>query len=95
VDVIAALLTIAAGAVLLSAIGVLAPGTVYRRLHYLAPAATIGVVAVAIAIVWVEGFGQMGIKALLTGAVLFVMNPILTHATARGARTHERGRWDE
>ena len=91
---IAALLTIAALSVALSCIGVLAPGSVYRRLHYLAPAATIGVAAVAIAIVAAEGFGQAGIKALLTGAVLFVMNPILTHATARGARTHERGRWD-
>ena len=92
---IAVLLAIGAAAVVLSVIGVLAPGTVYRRLHYLAPAATIGVVAIAVAIVWAEGFGQMGIKALLTGAVLFIMNPILTHATARGARTHERGRWDQ
>jgi multicomponent Na+:H+ antiporter subunit G len=94
VDVIAALLAIASLAAALSAIGILAPGSVYRRLHYLAPAATIGVAAVALAIVLAEGFGQMGIKALLTGAVLFVMNPILTHATARGARNHERGRWD-
>lgn len=92
---IAALLAVAALSVALSAIGVLAPGTVYRRLHYLAPAATIGVAAVALAIVIAEGFHQAGIKAILTGAVLFVMNPILTHATARGARTHERGRWDE
>jgi multicomponent Na+:H+ antiporter subunit G len=95
VDVIAALLVVAALAVALTAIGVLAPGNVYRRLHYLAPAATIGVVAVAVAIVWAEGLHQAGIKALLTAAVLFVMNPILTHATARGFRTHERGRWDE
>jgi monovalent cation/proton antiporter MnhG/PhaG subunit len=74
--------------------GLLAPGDVYRRLHYLAPAATIAVAAVALAILIEEGFGQAGIKAILTAAVLFVMNPILTHATARGARTHERGRWD-
>lgn len=92
---IAALLAVAVLSVLLTVAGLLAPGSVYRRLHYLAPSATVGVAAVAAAIVLAEGFGQAGIKALLTGAVLFIMNPILTHATARGARNHERGRWDE
>ena len=90
---IAALLALAVASALLSAAGLLVSTTVYRRLHFLAPAATVGVVAVAAAIVLQEGWGQAGVKAILTGAVLFVMNPILTHATARAARSHERGRW--
>jgi monovalent cation/proton antiporter MnhG/PhaG subunit len=98
VDVSAAaavLLGIAVAAVLLSAIGVLVSRNVYQRLHYLAPAATVGVAATAAAIVVQEGLDQAGIKAVVTGALLFVVNPILTHATARAARVHQRGRWEE
>ena len=91
---IAALLVIAVASTVLTAAGIVVSGDVYRRLHFLAPAATLGVIAVAAAIVLAEGFGQAGVKAILTAAVLFVMNPILTHATARAARSHERGRWE-
>ncbi len=92
---IAVLLAIGVAAVLLTSIGMVVCRNVYRRLHYLAPAATVGVAAVAAAMVLREGLSQAGIKALLTGGVLFVMNPILTHATARAARVHERGKWQE
>lgn len=92
---IPALLAVAVASVLLTAAGLLARGSVYRRLHFLAPAATVGVVAVAAAIVWQEGLREAGVKAIVSGLVLFIMNPILTHATARAARVHERGRWDE
>lgn len=89
------LLAVAFAAVLLTSIGVLVSRNVYRRLHYLAPAATVGVVAVAAAVLAREGFDQAGIKALVAAAILFVMNPVLTHATARAARVHQRGRWEE
>jgi monovalent cation/proton antiporter MnhG/PhaG subunit len=92
---IGVLLAIACAAVLVSAVGVLAARDAYAKLHYLAPAATIAVVAVAAAVVVREGLNQAGIKAILTGVVLFVMNPVLTHATARAARVRERGRWEE
>lgn len=89
------LLCIAAAAVLLTSIGVLTSRQVYQRLHYLAPAGTVGAAAVAAAILLREGLDQAGIKAVLTGIVLLIMNPILTHATARAARVHQRGRWQE
>ncbi len=89
------LLFIACAAVLLSAAGVLLSRNVYQGLHFLAPTATVGVVAVAAAIVAREAWGPAGIKAILTGVVLFVMNPILTHATARAARVRERGQWEQ
>jgi monovalent cation/proton antiporter MnhG/PhaG subunit len=91
----AVLLAIAVAAVLLSAAGVLLSRNVYQRLHYLAPAGTVGAAAVAAAIIVQEGLDQAGIKAVVTAALLFVINPILTHATARAARVHERGRWEE
>ncbi len=91
---IALLLAAAAASAALTALGVLLSRDVYERLHYLAPAATIGVVCVAAAIVLREGLDQAGIKAILTGAVLFVVNPILTHATARAARVRQFGHWE-
>ncbi len=90
----AVLLAIGVAAAALTAIGVLVSGNVYQRLHYLAPVGTVGVGAVAAAIVVQEGLDQAGIKAVVTAAVLFVANPILTHATARAVRVHERGHWD-
>jgi multicomponent Na+:H+ antiporter subunit G len=94
VDVIAVLLGVAVAAVLLTSCGVLLSRNVYQRLHYLAPASTIGVVCVAAAILIHDGFSQSGVKAVIAASILFVMNPILTHATARAARVNERGHWE-
>ena len=91
---IAVLLGIAVAAVLLTACGLVLSRNVYQRLHYLAPASTIGVVCVAAAILIREGFSQSSVKAVITASILFIMNPILTHATARAARVQERGHWE-
>ena len=91
---IAILLGIAAAAVLLTACGVMFSRNVYQRLHYLAPASTVGVICVAAAILLHEGISQSAVKAVIAASILFVMNPILTHATARAARVHERGHWE-
>jgi multicomponent Na+:H+ antiporter subunit G len=93
--VVITLLAIACASVAVSAAGVLLSRNVYERLHFLAPAATVGVAAVALAILIREALGQAGIKAVIAALVLFVMNPILTHATARAARVQERGHWQE
>jgi monovalent cation/proton antiporter MnhG/PhaG subunit len=92
---VAVLLAVACASVVLTALGVLFSRNVYERLHYLAPAATVGVVAVAAAVVTREGVQQAGIKAVLAAVVLFLMNPILTHATARAARVHQQGYWEQ
>ncbi|HEY1336238.1 MAG TPA: monovalent cation/H(+) antiporter subunit G [Bryobacteraceae bacterium] len=91
--VVAALLVVAVASAALSAAGVLLSRNVYQRLHFLAPAGTVGVCAAAAAIVLHEWFSQAGIKAALTGVVLFVGSPLLTHATARAARARNHGHW--
>ncbi len=91
----AILLSIASACALITAFGVVLSADVYRRLHFLGPTATIGVVCVTAAIVVQEGLDQAGIKTILTGVVLFFMNPVVTHITARTARIHQRGRWQE
>ena len=48
---------------------------------------------IAAAVVVREGLSQAGIKAILIAAVVFFMNPILSHATIRAARIRRLGRW--
>jgi monovalent cation/proton antiporter MnhG/PhaG subunit len=87
------LLAIGTLAVVFSVIGILAAPNPYQRLHYMGPAATAGVVTIVAAIVVRESVSQLGVKAILTGGFLFVMNPLLAHATARALRAHEHGQW--
>lgn len=63
------------------------------RLHFMAPVANVGAVAILIAIVLQEGWGQALVKMLLICAVLIIMNAVLAHATARAARVREFGSW--
>jgi len=90
---VAALLVVGVSIELACCIGVLVMRSLYDKLHYTAPATTIGSLAIAAAIVVEESFGQAGIKAILVFLVMLVTNPVLTHATARAARVRELGRW--
>jgi multicomponent Na+:H+ antiporter subunit G len=89
----AALLAVGVLAVLLSCVGVLLIPDAYDKLHYAAPANTIGPVALALAIVVRAGFGPAGVKALVVAAVLVSTNSALTHATARAAYVRTQGEW--
>jgi multicomponent Na+:H+ antiporter subunit G len=90
-----AILLLALGvlAVALSCIGVLVMPTVYARLHYVGPAATLGVTFIVAAVLIEEGLSPQGMKALLIGLVLVGTSPVVTHATARAARIRTFGRW--
>lgn len=70
---------------LLSAVGVLVMRQPFNRLHYLAPATTIGPLAIAAAVLVAESEAQAKIKSILVAVVLLATGPILTHATARAA----------
>ena len=89
----AALLAVGVLAVLLSCVGVLLLPDAFDKLHYAAPANTIGPVALALAIVVRAGFDQAGVKALVVAAVLVSTNSALTHATARAAYVRTHGGW--
>lgn len=65
----------------------------YEKLHYLAPAATIGITAFAAAIVIQESLSQAGIKAILVALLLAVTSPVLAHATARAGRLQHKKQW--
>ena len=78
---------------LFSAIGLLVMKGLNERLHYLAPPSTLTVFLIAAAIAVQEGFSQATAKAILSAVALALMNPVLTHATARAARIREYGHW--
>jgi multicomponent Na+:H+ antiporter subunit G len=93
-DVVAdALLSVGVLATLLSCVGVLVMPNVFDRLHFSAPATTVGAFAISLSIVVEEGWYAASVKALLVFVLLFVTNPVLTHATARAARIRQFGHW--
>ena len=91
---VAILLAVGVGVELFCCVGVLVMRDLYDKLHYTAPATTIGSLAIAAAVVVQESFSQAGIKAILVFLILLVTNPVLSHAPARAARVRERGHWE-
>lgn len=85
------LLALGIGVTVLCCLGVLLARDVYARLHYAAPAGTLGALLISAAIVVNEAFSQAGIKALILLGILLVTSPLLTHATARAARIRAHG----
>ena len=71
-------------------VGVLLMRDAYDKLHYTGPAAILGPVLLASAVVIREGVGQAGIKAVLVALLLIVANPVLAHATGRALYIRQR-----
>jgi multicomponent Na+:H+ antiporter subunit G len=87
------LLGVGVAAVLVSCVGVLVMPNVFDKLHYTAPAATVGVFAIAAAVVVEEGWSAASLKSTLVFLLVLITNPIVTHATARAARIRQFGHW--
>ena len=85
------LLALAVAVALASCIGMAVMRDPYQRLHYLSPASSISPVLIMIAVLLAEGLKQAGLKAILIAAATFVMNAVLSHATARAFRIRELG----
>jgi monovalent cation/proton antiporter MnhG/PhaG subunit len=78
---------------LVCCLGIVVMKEFFERLHYMATVSTVATVALLIAVVIEQGWGQAAIKMSLIVVVLFLMNAVLTHATARAARVRELGHW--
>jgi multicomponent Na+:H+ antiporter subunit G len=72
---------------LLCCVGLVVMQNVYNRLHYAMAASTVPPLFIAAAVLVEEGWTQPGINALVVAAALFVINPVVAHATARAARS--------
>jgi len=71
-------------------VGVLVMRDAHDKLHYIGPAAILGPIAIAVAIVLRESLSQAGVKAIITAVLLIVANPVLTHATGRALYIRRR-----
>lgn len=78
----------------LAVLGVTTMRDVFDRLHYVGLAGY-GGVFVGVSILVRESFSLIGDKALVTGAILVALGPVLVHTTMRSLRTRERGDWRE
>jgi monovalent cation/proton antiporter MnhG/PhaG subunit len=80
------LVGIAVVAELLCCVGLLVMRDVYDRLHYAMAASAVPPFVVAAAVLVEEAWTQPGINALLIAVALFLVSPVIAHATARVAR---------
>jgi multisubunit Na+/H+ antiporter MnhG subunit len=78
----------------IAVLGVSVMRDVLDRLHYVSLAG-FGALLVAISILCAESFSLIGDKALVTGALLVLVGPVLVHATARSLRIRALGDWRE
>ena len=87
-------LSIAAGVLAISSLGVLTMDDVFDRLHYVGPAASLAPTAVALAVLFDDGLSSAAVKSFLTAGFLLVLGPVVSHATARAARMRQFGHTD-
>jgi monovalent cation/proton antiporter MnhG/PhaG subunit len=68
--------------------------TPIQALHYLSLPASAGVTFLVIAVFLEQGSSQISWKTLLIALILFAINSVGAHATARAFRTRELGHWE-
>jgi monovalent cation/proton antiporter MnhG/PhaG subunit len=79
---------------IISSVGVMVMRDAYQRMHFSAIMVTFSTLLIAIA-VWIEEKDpQARVKVILIGVTLFVMNSVLTSATAKAVRIHEKKHWE-
>jgi monovalent cation/proton antiporter MnhG/PhaG subunit len=89
--VVGCLLGLAVGLCFVCAVGVLSVRDAYQRLQLCSPITAVATSLIAAA-VWIDDPDwQSRIKAALVMVVLFFMNAILSHATARAIRIRDIG----
>jgi multicomponent Na+:H+ antiporter subunit G len=75
---------------LLSCLGMAALRDPMDRLHLVTPASTLGVGAIAAAVVVHEGVDASGLSAMVLAAIVAATNPLVSHATARSIAVRRR-----
>jgi monovalent cation/proton antiporter MnhG/PhaG subunit len=89
-----ALLCIVVLACWIGSIGMLRMPKPTQALHYLTLPATIGALALTLAVGVEGGFSPTFFKSLLIALILLAANSVVTHATARAFRTRDLGHWE-
>ena len=87
---VGALLAVGVAIELACCLGVLLMRDAHDKLHYIGPAAILGPIAIAGAIVARESLSQAGVKSIVTAVLMIIANPVLTHATGRALYIRRR-----
>jgi multicomponent Na+:H+ antiporter subunit G len=88
-----ALLALAVLTVAAAALGILLMPDAYTRLHYVAPAAVVAPVLVALSVFAAEGFDSNTGATVIALVFMIAAAPFLSHATVRAMRVREHGDW--
>lgn len=92
-EIIATVLIVAGGGIeLLSVLGLCLMRDTYDRLHYVG-LVSVGALLVGLAVLFREGFSEIGDGALLTGLVLVFTGPVLVQTTMRSFLIRQHGDW--
>jgi monovalent cation/proton antiporter MnhG/PhaG subunit len=83
------LLALGVTAELLCCVGLVVMRTTADRLHYVSAAYTVGPFFVLAALLVREQLSQIGLDSLAAVFLLFLIGPIVTHATARALRVRD------
>ena len=87
------LLTATVLCVWIGCIGMLRVKEPVQALHYIGVPGATGAGLLTVAVFVHAGFTVLSWKMLLTAAVLFAINSVVAHATARAFRVREKGLW--
>lgn len=82
-DVVLALLSAGTALVVLSALGVLLVDEPFVRLHFLAPASTLGAPLLCLAVMLDQGHNRITVKVAVIAFLLVTVQPAITAATGR------------
>ncbi len=88
------LLVLLVSACWLGALGMWRMREPMQALHYLSLPAALGGIFLVIAVFLEAGSSQISWKTLLIALILFAINSVGTHATARAFRARELGHWE-
>lgn len=78
----------------LCALGLAVMREPYQRMQFTTPIVSVSIWLI-VAAIWIEdGQWQSRIKAVLVALILFLMNAILSHATARAIRLRQLDHWE-
>ena len=78
---------------ILCAIGLVIMRDAYQRLHFPTPVVSLSALFITIAVFLEDNDASSRVKMVIIALVMFVMNGVLSHATARAVRIRNVGRW--
>ncbi len=88
------LLGLAVGLAILCSFGMAIMRDAFQRLHFSAVIVSLSSLLIVIAVFLEENQAQARLKVVLIALLLFCLNAVLTHATAKATRVRKAGHWE-